>query len=477
MLVTLSLLGFVGGLFAGLTSGPLWLDETLSVEIARLPLAELPAALRQDGAPPVYYLLLHAWMAVFGTGTIAVRLLTVCLAPAAVVLVWVVGRRCAGLAGGRAAVVVLATLPWSMRFFSETRMYGLVVVLVLLGVLVLLRVRQAPGRGPVALLAVVVATLLLTHYWSLFLLAAIGLWHLPAAVRQLRGRTFGPEGRVVAGLVAGGVLFTPWLPTFVFQAAHTGAPWAVPPGIVTLLITPTFWGGGWLGWRWLLAAVLVPLVVLGARRRGAGRALAAVAGATLLLAWAQTATLGGAYTGRYTAVAVPLVCLAAALGAAALPGPRRPLLALALVATIGTASGVTAAASPRTTAAGAVAALRAAAAPGALVVACPDQLAPAVARLLGPTYQQVVYPTLGPPQRIDWVDYAARQAAADPVEVADRIDALAGDRPVLLLTASGYRTYGKQCDDLLTELSARRGPAVLRFGRSGTHSQLVYSLP
>ena len=51
----------------------LWLDEALTVNISRLPLRDLPDALRHDGAPPLYYGLLHLWMLVFGTGDTAAR--------------------------------------------------------------------------------------------------------------------------------------------------------------------------------------------------------------------------------------------------------------------------------------------------------------------------------------------------------------------------------------------------------------------
>ena len=54
---------------------PLWLDETLSVNIARLPLTKIPQALSHDGAPPLYYVLLHFWIRVFGDGDVAVRAL------------------------------------------------------------------------------------------------------------------------------------------------------------------------------------------------------------------------------------------------------------------------------------------------------------------------------------------------------------------------------------------------------------------
>lgn len=53
----------------------LWLDEALSVNIAALPVSQIPEALRHDGSPPLYYVVLHYWMDLFGSGTIAVRAL------------------------------------------------------------------------------------------------------------------------------------------------------------------------------------------------------------------------------------------------------------------------------------------------------------------------------------------------------------------------------------------------------------------
>ena len=414
----------------------------------------------------MYYLLLHAWIAAFGDGTTAVRLLTVVMVPAALLLTWLVGRRLGGTAGGRASVVVLSALPWTMRFGSETRMYTLVVILVMAGALVLLRVRERAGAGPVLLLSGLVATLLLTHYWSLFLLAGIGLWHLPGAVRRTA-----PALRVVGALVGGGLLFLPWVPTLLFQVAHTGAPWATSPGVVDLLLTPTFWGAGPLPVRLVQASVVVALVVQAARRLPAGRALALVAVATLGLAWTQTTVLGGAYVGRYTAVAVPLIAVAAGLGASRLDG-RLPVVSLGVLVAVGVVTGVPAAMANRTSAGAVSDAVRAAAPPGSVVAYCPDQLGPPVQRLLGPGYEQVVYPTLGPPQRIDWVDYAERQAATDAFAVADRLDALAGSRELLVLSARGYRTYGRQCERLLATLEVLRGPRTLLYGKRPAGTRL-----
>ncbi len=469
VLLVVALVGCLAGLVAGVRSGPLWLDETLSVEIARVPLGSLVEALRVDGAPPGYYLLLKAWIAVAGDGTSAVRLLTVLLVPVALGLAWVLGRRLGGVAAGRGAVVALAVLPWTMRYGSETRMYLLVVVLVL-GLALAVSSAHRGSRRAVAAVAVLSGLLLLTHYWAFFLLAAVGLVFLLPAVRGSA-----PARRVVLGLVLGGVLFLPWLPVFLFQLAHTGAPWADPLEPIELLKTPRYWGGGSDVWRAALGVLVVLLAGWAAWRVVVARWLLLIAGVTLLLAWTSVLLGGGAYTGRYTAVAVPLIAVAVGVGVA---GSRWGLPALALLTAVGLLSGIPAAGTPRASADRVVAAFeRAGGAPGDLLAYCPDQLGPPVWRLLDRGVEQVVYPTLGDPRRVDWVDYKERQDAADPTAVARRLSGLADGRRLFVLSATEYRTFEGDCEQLLATLTSLRGEPSLLFGNAGTTGQLLHRFP
>src|SRR5215467_4834715 len=123
----------------------LWLDEALSVNIARLPLGDNPNWLRHDGAPPLYYFLLHVWTDVFGTSNLAVRSLSGVLSVATLVPMWFAGRRIAGRAGGWIAVLILASSPFAITFGSETRMYSLVMLLVTVGYLALRRLLEHPS--------------------------------------------------------------------------------------------------------------------------------------------------------------------------------------------------------------------------------------------------------------------------------------------------------------------------------------------
>src|SRR3954468_16100993 len=83
----------VGAVLRGWPRSAMWLDEAQSVSFASLPLTRIPGALRQDGAPPLYYLLLHVWIRLFGDSDAAVRSLSVVLSLAGMlVLGWVVSQ-------------------------------------------------------------------------------------------------------------------------------------------------------------------------------------------------------------------------------------------------------------------------------------------------------------------------------------------------------------------------------------------------
>ena len=70
------------------TRSGLWLDEALTVDIARLPLSQIPEALKHDGAPPLYYYLLHFWIVLFGQSNAAVRSLSGVIAVVTLPVAW-----------------------------------------------------------------------------------------------------------------------------------------------------------------------------------------------------------------------------------------------------------------------------------------------------------------------------------------------------------------------------------------------------
>ena len=207
------------------TRSDLWLDEALTVDIARVPFGHLDQALRQDGAPPLFYALLHVWSAVLGSGNSAVRSLSGVFMTGAAVALWFVGRRVAGRAGAWTAVIVIAANPYAIRYATETRMYALEIFLVSWGILAFRRALESPRPVRLVQFGAIVALLCYTQYWALYLLFVVAVLLVGLA---WRGEHRDAARWMLLAMVVAGISFIPWLPTFLYQRAHTGTPWAVP---------------------------------------------------------------------------------------------------------------------------------------------------------------------------------------------------------------------------------------------------------
>ena len=151
-----------------------WIDEGLSVGIADRPLGDIPHALREDGSPPLYYMLLHFWLDARGPQR-GGRALAQPAVRAAGHPGRVVGR--AGDLGHARkaawfAAVLMAFNPFLAQYAQEARMYSLVALLAIPATacfLARLRAGHAPNRRPwIAGFAVSVAVALYTHNWPIF---------------------------------------------------------------------------------------------------------------------------------------------------------------------------------------------------------------------------------------------------------------------------------------------------------------------
>jgi uncharacterized membrane protein len=457
-----------------LTSSHLWLDEALTVNIARLPLSKIPDALRHDGSPPLYYMLLHVWMGLFGSGDFAVRALSGVLSAAALPLIWVAGRKIGGRRAAVAAVILLGASPFAIRFGTEARMYSLLGLLALAGLLIVHHLLERPSAGGAIGLAVITGLLLLTHYWALYFVAAVGIL---LAARLVRARDRGTI-LALAGLAASGLFLVPWLPVFTYQLAHTGTPWAAAPRFAAIIETVRQWAGGGSDpgeIQNLLFVFLVALALFGTavngrrieldlRTRPGVRGLAVVSFVTLLIALAAALASGSAYVVRYTSVAFPLFLLVVAFGTLAFADNRIRCAVLAVAVVLGFISAVPNTGGRRTQAGVVARALNRSAQRGDVVVYCPDQLGPSVSRLVTAPVVQLTFPRSTPPEFVDWVDYAAHNRAARTAPFAEKLAGAPGPHRIWLVWSPGYKTFGSKCSLLVDRLKALR-PHMTRVVR------------
>ena len=305
-----------------------WIDEAISVGISSHPLAQLPHLLREDGSPPLYYALLHVWMQVFGHGEVATHWLSLAFALITVPVAYLGASSLFGRRTGAMSAVLAAGVPFLTTYAQETRMYSLLVLLSLLVAISFTHVFVLRHRRYLPLFSLSLVAALYTHNWALFEALATFLAFLFSVRMTPRGRReLWRDGVIGFGAVA--VLFAPWLPTLLYQAQHTGAPWALPPVVWSLSQGFYFIGGGRGATMTLALAAGVGLLATGTgvfQRRGRTLAirsgepgervtgvavvsLAVLAFGTLLIAWLYAKTTP-AWSWRYLGVIVgPLIVL------------------------------------------------------------------------------------------------------------------------------------------------------------------------
>ena len=458
------------------TRSDLWFDEALSVDLARLPLGQLRDALAHDGHPPLYYVLLHLWMGAFGEGDLAVRSLSGLFAVAALPLAWRLGGRIAGRQAGFAAFLVLVSSPFAIRYATEARMYTLVMLLVLGGALALRSALEEGRTRHLVVLGLVTGCLLLTHYWSFYLVGATGLllgwlaWRGPTTAR--RHRALG----ALAAMAAGSLLFIPWIPTFWAQAASTGTPWGLPARPAELATTSlTDFGGGDFGEARLLGALTALLVlvalfaqsvdarrlVVDLRTRPRIRAEAAVVVLTLSLASLGSWLTSSATATRYLSVLFPIHIVLTGVGVAVFASRTVRAVVLSVLIGLGAVGGIRNIGFERTQGGEIAAAINAAGTDNDLVAFCPDQLGPATVRHLEERFRTVTFPDFGRPELVDWRDYAQRQRDADPAAFAAGLRQRAGSSTIWFAWAGGHRTHGRMCETTAAALRAERPAATV----------------
>ena len=208
----------------------LWIDEGLSAGIGGHALREIPGLLRQDGSPPLYYALLHVWMRAFGSSEAALHTFSYVLAIACVPAAWWAGWTIFGRRTAWFAALLAAFNPFLTYYGREARMYTLVALLALIATTAFLRVYALGERRMLPVFIGSLVLLLYTHNWSLFFVVGTVVALVPCLVLRRDERAAVVRDALI-GFGVAGALYLPWVPTVLYQVAHTGAPWSKVPSL------------------------------------------------------------------------------------------------------------------------------------------------------------------------------------------------------------------------------------------------------
>ncbi|HUC20607.1 MAG TPA: glycosyltransferase family 39 protein [Candidatus Polarisedimenticolaceae bacterium] len=189
----------------------IWHDEGFSIMLAQLSPAEIVERTAHDVHPPLYYLVLHYWMNLFGTGEAAIRSLSMLCTVAIVPLTYVLVRRLWNERSAQLAALFVALGPMLVRYGQEARMYGLAALFVLASVYCLVRAMERNRWQWWSLYALSLAAAMYTHYYSLFILPALLAW-VTLHTNRKKGSGWWNYRWWLSNLGAF-LLFSPWLPS------------------------------------------------------------------------------------------------------------------------------------------------------------------------------------------------------------------------------------------------------------------------
>jgi mannosyltransferase len=270
--------------FHAIAAKSVWLDEGISVDIARLPWPRFLHAMWSGEANMVlYYILLRFWLP-FGGSEGFVRGLSVLFSVATVPVVYLLGTRLFGRRVGLLAALLLAINAYHIRYAQEVRSYAMVVFFAVLATWLLAKNLQEPSSAHWGIYAVVCALTAYSHFYAVLLVPA----HAISILSWRRDEI--PWRKLVGSLLAFGVMVIP-IAIFIFAIyiLKTGSPpklWFPPLESDSLLILGVDFSGVYGRTLLSLDVLAVGIAALGAARaRRGGEHTGDAWGYTLLFSW------------------------------------------------------------------------------------------------------------------------------------------------------------------------------------------------
>ncbi|QPV63700.1 glycosyltransferase family 39 protein [Halosimplex litoreum] len=257
-----------------LTAESLWMDEVYSITYAteRSTLAILTELPLEDPHPPLYYLLLRGWTAVFGASTVATRALSVVFGVAAVGLLFALGRRLYDRETATVAAAMLALSGMHLYFSQDTRMYSLYTALAVASLYWYVRLVFDGDRSRRTAAGYVATTVLLgyTHVFGLFLVLAQNCYLAIHALRVERSQAVEllrnwVGTQAVTALLLGPFLAVLGMRLLGYPPFDTASPTWIPvpePGLLVDTVARYF-EYGWLWDSWAIGFIAASLALAG----------------------------------------------------------------------------------------------------------------------------------------------------------------------------------------------------------------------
>ncbi|HEX4053811.1 MAG TPA: glycosyltransferase family 39 protein [Tepidisphaeraceae bacterium] len=191
-----------------LGSKSLWFDEGYTAWLVSHPVGEIIRLIRADTAPPLYYVLVHGWTAIFGRSEIALRSLSTVFSILTLLLAIDIARRLLTNPAAVAAAACAMGLSFMQLWYAqEARAYAMMTFLIIAAFDCLLRHLAARHRRWLILLPILFAAAMYCHnMMAPYVLALLLAWLVLPSEHPLPRRI----GEIAVVTFVAGLLYLPW---------------------------------------------------------------------------------------------------------------------------------------------------------------------------------------------------------------------------------------------------------------------------
>jgi uncharacterized membrane protein len=227
------------GIFS-LGLSPIGIDEPFSIFHAQKDVVDIITSLKGDNNPPLFEIILHFWIEVFGLSPISVRFPSLLFSLVTIFFTFKTARKLASLQTAFLSILFLTFSNYFIYFTHEARTYSLFLLLAVASIYLIIRIAENKGKriGDWAWWWVVCTLMVYAHYFGLFVL----IGHTIFFVFLNRKDSFILKRFALLG-VAILLAYSPYLPEIYsrFMFSSTNGTWVKPTENIGNLHDMIFW--------------------------------------------------------------------------------------------------------------------------------------------------------------------------------------------------------------------------------------------
>ncbi len=218
------------------------LDEAQSIWVSTKSVQQILFIDAQDVLVPLYEILLHFWMQLFGSSVLAARSLSFLFFFLTLPVLYTVTKEASNHRVAMITITLFSLSPFIMWYSSEARMYAMFVFITTYNHLFFVRFVNSGGKSSKVGYLLTAALGLYTHYFFIFLLLTqffYLIWHGFTKTEYdvwIKDDLQEPEKRnrkllftFISLVICAGIFFLPWAFYFIQQGAASNTQPLIPP--------------------------------------------------------------------------------------------------------------------------------------------------------------------------------------------------------------------------------------------------------